>query len=419
MKKFYLYNQNDKSQISDLSFEQVVALVKSFKNHDEWHLWSPGDSHWIPMTHSPLYAVVFSEDKSAKAVATPTPPAPPPPPSFDPNNRLVSFADPSVDLGESPSKTPSVFDDEDTEVEYEMNASHLDAAHLSLQPPSPSVLAEPPVELAAPPAAEPEFEVFEMPADSHPPQLPLEVLSVGVEFNKALQAVIPVEVKTATQATESQIPAVKIAPAELNEETVPSIEASIAEASTNEVIAIEVATTERAPGEMTSTTTSIANNDDLDAETLSLEIPILPQSQLTPLIAKIPLSAAPHPIATPPEASIVHDTANSAERRRHPRVKAKFRVIITNKAKTFITHTRDISLGGISLEHDVPSYIFDGECEIYVCGINNKESIVFRCTPVGDKLKPNRLKFSENDLRYQGKLSSWLEGLFSEYKKSA
>ena len=121
-------------------------------------------------------------------------------------------------------------------------------------------------------------------------------------------------------------------------------------------------------------------------------------------LLKVKSPAQVTPIAQP-----VEELWSKDERRKHPRVKTKLRVIITNNEKTFLTHCLDVSMGGLKLEKAIPKALFNKECEIYICGADGKESIVFKCTPVGQEGNPNRLQFSESDTRYSEKLSSWLE----------
>lgn len=97
--------------------------------------------------------------------------------------------------------------------------------------------------------------------------------------------------------------------------------------------------------------------------------------------------------------------------RKFPRIKGRLRTILTNKAKAFITYSRDISLGGISLENNIPKEILQGEIEVYISDPTGRKSIVFTCHPVGDAENSNRFSFSKTDGKQLVKLTQWLEDL--------
>lgn len=97
--------------------------------------------------------------------------------------------------------------------------------------------------------------------------------------------------------------------------------------------------------------------------------------------------------------------------RRYPRIKGRLRTIITNKAKAFMTFTRDISLGGIQVENNIPQDILNSEIEVYISDPTGKKSILFRCHPVGDLKNPLRFSFAKADEKNLQKLSQWLDDL--------
>lgn len=97
--------------------------------------------------------------------------------------------------------------------------------------------------------------------------------------------------------------------------------------------------------------------------------------------------------------------------RRYPRINGRLRTIITNKAKAFMTYTKDISLGGIQTENSIPKDIINTEIEVYISDPAGKKSILFRCHPVGDLHNPNRFSFAKADEKNLQKLAQWLEDL--------
>jgi hypothetical protein len=153
------------------------------------------------------------------------------------------------------------------------------------------------------------------------------------------------------------------------------------------------------PIEQNTVAKSIATQKPIEQNTISKKI--IPQENTLLKIKSVKQEPAP--------AIEVAEAWNKDERRKHPRIKTRLRVIITNNEKTFLTHCLDVSMGGLKVEKAIPKTLFNKECEIYICGADGKESIVFKCTPVGTEGNPNRLKFSEADNRYSEKLSDWLE----------
>ncbi|MEK6773868.1 MAG: PilZ domain-containing protein [Bdellovibrionota bacterium] len=98
-------------------------------------------------------------------------------------------------------------------------------------------------------------------------------------------------------------------------------------------------------------------------------------------------------------------------KRKHPRVKGRLRTILTNKAKAFITYSRDISLGGISVEHMIPKEILEGEIEVYISDPTGRKSVVFNCNAVGLEDNSHRFTFSNTDEKQLTKLTNWLDEL--------
>lgn len=370
MKKYFLFNQIDKTQIGDLQIEQIVSLIKTFKNVDDWHIWSPGDAGWTPITQSQVYVMFFANSQSAPAAAA-MPPTPPPPPMSvggdkapEEANRLVSFADPNIDKTETTPK--NVFDEEETFVDFNAENAEVNA----MNAPSPIVEHKPSEPVQVSNYAEPEFEVFEMPTAS-------------------------------SDVVESITPAAALTP-----EATPTAITEVA--MTSVPLATETAKSE--PVTMEPVAQLPSGKPNFPDSPASLPKAKLPESSKTAAASASPAAVTHHQedIHQHVAVSVSHD-----ERRKYPRIKARLRAIITNKDKTFLTHCKDISMGGISVDHNIPEYVFSGECEVYICGANGKESIVFKCTPVGESQFPNRLKFSETDDRYKDKLSGWLDSFVS------
>lgn len=107
------------------------------------------------------------------------------------------------------------------------------------------------------------------------------------------------------------------------------------------------------------------------------------------------------------------------ERRKFTRYDVKLRVIITNKKNTFLTFTKDVSLGGLQLMNDIPEYIFQGESEVFISGPNNRDNIKFKCKAIGDNQHKSRLQFEDSDQVLLEKLQLWIDHIVKPQVKSA
>lgn len=97
--------------------------------------------------------------------------------------------------------------------------------------------------------------------------------------------------------------------------------------------------------------------------------------------------------------------------RQHPRIKGRLRTIITNRERAFITYTRDISLGGVLLEHAIPDDLLKGSVDIFITAPTGKDSIVFRCQPIKNQNGQYRFSFTGMESQNEQKLVSWLDHL--------
>lgn len=137
------------------------------------------------------------------------------------------------------------------------------------------------------------------------------------------------------------------------------------------------------------------------------------QPQQMPAQTQIPAS---QPAETPAQGAPV----TAENKRRHKRYDLRLRVILTNGQSTFRTFTRNISLGGVFLEHPVPANIVNTKCEIYIANMDNSSHIKFETkvitnTPDG----PKHFSFSEMDTMFQDELAKWLAKLESAQVKAS
>ena len=106
---------------------------------------------------------------------------------------------------------------------------------------------------------------------------------------------------------------------------------------------------------------------------------------------------------------VTEEELKGAERRLHPRFDIKLRVIIKSGKSTFLSYTQDVSLGGLSLINDVPEYIYNSEAEVYITAPDQKNNIMFTCSPVASRLGKSRLMFTKIEESKQKLLASWLQ----------
>ena len=117
------------------------------------------------------------------------------------------------------------------------------------------------------------------------------------------------------------------------------------------------------------------------------------------------------PISNKTENAVAGNNTSKKHNRRYPRINGRLRTIITNKSKAFMTFTKDISLGGIQVENNIPQDILNSEIEVYVSDPSGKKSILFRCHPVGDTKNPCRFSFAKADEKNLQKLGQWIDDL--------
>lgn len=94
--------------------------------------------------------------------------------------------------------------------------------------------------------------------------------------------------------------------------------------------------------------------------------------------------------------------------RKHTRHEVRLKVIISNKEKTFLSYSKNVSVGGLLLEDRIPSYMFNEDSEVFISGPQRKEIIAFKCKPIGDQDNPNRVKFDSSSEEHLAKLKAWI-----------
>lgn len=148
-----------------------------------------------------------------------------------------------------------------------------------------------------------------------------------------------------------------------------------------------------------------------------------PAEKAAPIILGAPPIGSP---STPPPAppsgntqpSISTALVSGSERRRHPRYEIRFRVIIRNEQLTFRTFTRDISLGGLSLENPIPERLLDQTCQVFIGDLNSRENIRFTLSPT-ERRDRRYFSFSGVEETMAGKLSQWINAQVTKMRKKA
>lgn len=103
------------------------------------------------------------------------------------------------------------------------------------------------------------------------------------------------------------------------------------------------------------------------------------------------------------------------EARRSPRFDLRIKVILSNKEKTFLSYTQNVSTTGVLLEDVIPVDFFQSEeTEIFISSPKKNEFLAFRCRPVGDKTNPQRFTFGDISPEALIKFQEWIDRLRKE-----
>lgn len=116
----------------------------------------------------------------------------------------------------------------------------------------------------------------------------------------------------------------------------------------------------------------------------------------------------------PSRAQAPQDKKGPINQRRFPRHDVRLKVIISNKAKTFLSYTINVSMGGVMLEDSIPRDYFNSETEIFISSPKKNEFVAFRCIPVGDEQEPKRFSFGQISQSSLEKFQEWVDRLTSK-----
>lgn len=124
-----------------------------------------------------------------------------------------------------------------------------------------------------------------------------------------------------------------------------------------------------------------------------------------------PLVKNDHPLVT-------NKNANSnSVRRKHPRIFARLRCIIKTETLTFRTFTQDISLGGVSLEDEIPQDLIGQKCHLYISSPKIKTNLKFKIA-LTERCVARFFSFQDAPDSVIEELSYWLNDLEKKSKAS-
>lgn len=96
------------------------------------------------------------------------------------------------------------------------------------------------------------------------------------------------------------------------------------------------------------------------------------------------------------------------ETRRHERHNLRLRVVILAGTRSFRSFSKNISKGGLFLEHVVPVELVGEKCRVIISSPDLKENIEFQARLAGDSQNPRALSFEGGNSEFMGRLEAWL-----------
>ncbi|MEI7974153.1 MAG: PilZ domain-containing protein [Bdellovibrio sp.] len=145
---------------------------------------------------------------------------------------------------------------------------------------------------------------------------------------------------------------------------------------------------------------------------LTLTPPPLPKSSMPPLPGPASGSASQATSTASSEKKTPTLPGKSkspeAETRRFPRYQNRLRVILRSKEITFRTFTRNISAGGVALEHDVPSALLDQDCQMYLSDPQTQANIKFSARVVANRSESKYFLFTNLNENESKRFADWL-----------
>jgi hypothetical protein len=102
--------------------------------------------------------------------------------------------------------------------------------------------------------------------------------------------------------------------------------------------------------------------------------------------------------------------SSNEERRIHPRLTHKYRIILISGTQTFRTYSSDISMGGISLERMVPTAFQNRDnCVLMIGRTDRPENVEVHGRLICDAGSAKRVQFVAIDQPSSNTLEAWLK----------
>lgn len=118
-----------------------------------------------------------------------------------------------------------------------------------------------------------------------------------------------------------------------------------------------------------------------------------------------------------PEHTITRSNENFPQKRKHPRIFARLRCIIRTETITFRTFTQDISLGGVSLEDEIPQDLIGQQCSMYISSPKIKTNLKFHIA-LTERCVAKFFSFRDAPSSIIDQLAMWLKDLDKNSKAS-
>lgn len=96
------------------------------------------------------------------------------------------------------------------------------------------------------------------------------------------------------------------------------------------------------------------------------------------------------------------------EKRKHHRISARYRCIIRSTTLTFRTFTKDISLGGVALEDEIPMDLIGTHCMIYISSSKINKNLRFKIILTSRSIT-KYFTFKDADQKLLEELKVWLD----------
>jgi hypothetical protein len=127
---------------------------------------------------------------------------------------------------------------------------------------------------------------------------------------------------------------------------------------------------------------------------------VIPEPTSSPIATHQPAT-----VATPKNKA---KSDSFAHKRKHERIFVRYRCIIRSTTLTFRTFTKDISLGGVALEDEIPQDLIGSECMIYITSPKANKNLKFKIA-LTSRSVAKYFSFQDVEPTLLEELEDWLE----------